>query len=216
MSAPLADRLHALYTSAVHDVMRAMGRDRFVLPPGIRALDPAVRLAGEAWTVRGHVDQRRPAHDTLLEWTGVLSRAPGGHVVVCQPNTDWIALMGELSAAALRLKGVRGYVVDGPVRDLQLLVDMGFPVFCRGGTPQDIVGRWVPDAFGQPVTIGEVTIAAGDYVLGDRDGVVAIPREVAEEVVARTEEVARTENKVRSAILAGMDPQQAYLTYGKF
>jgi regulator of RNase E activity RraA len=53
-------------------------------------------------------------------------------------------------------------------------------------------------------------------VLGDCDGVVAIPQAMAEAAVTRTEEVARTENAVRSAILAGMDPQAAYLKYGKF
>ena len=162
-----ADRLEALYTSAVHDVMRAMGRDRFVLPPEIRSLDPATRVAGAAWTVSGRVDETRSAHDTLLAWTGVLSEAPAGSVVICQPNNYWIALMGELSAAALRLRGVRGYVVDDcPQR--QALVDAGFPTFCRGATPKDIVCRWMPDALGAPITIGDVTIATGDYVLGDR------------------------------------------------
>jgi regulator of RNase E activity RraA len=214
--ATLADRLQALYTSAVHDVMRALGRDRFVLPPRIRALDPGRPLAGEVWTVRGHVDQTRSAHETLVEWTGVLSRAPAGAVIVCQPHTRRIALMGELSAAALRLKGVRGYVVDGPARDVQLLLDMGFPTFCTGATPRDIVGRWAADTLGEPVTIGEVTVSSGDYLLGDRDGIVVIPRAIAGDVVARTEEVARTENRVRAAILGGMDPQQAYLAHGKF
>ena len=212
----LADRLEALYTSAVHDVMRAMGRDRFVLPPEIRSLDPATRVAGAAWTVSGRVDQTRSAHDTLLAWTGVLSEAPAGAVVICQPNNHWIALMGELSAAALRLRGVRGYVVDGLVRDVQLLVDAGFPTFCRGATPKDIVSRWMPDALGAPITIGDVTIVTSDYVLGDRDGVVTIPRAIVEDVVDRTEAVARTENQVRTAILEGMDARHAYLAYGKF
>ena len=60
--------------------------------------------------------------------------------------------------------------------------------------PKDVVGRWVPDTLGAPITIGDVTLATGDYLLGDRDGIVAIPGAMAEEVVARTEEVARTEN----------------------
>ena len=69
---------------------------------------------------------------------------------------------------------------------------------------------------GEPLTIGEVTISSGDYVLADRDGVVVIPGSMAEEVVTRTEQVLQTENTVRTAILAGMDPQQAYLKFGKF
>jgi regulator of RNase E activity RraA len=74
----------------------------------------------------------------------------------------------------------------------------------------------VPDRLGEPVTIGDVTIESGDYLLGDRDGVVVIPGKLAAGVIARTEEVVSTENKVRTAILGGMDPQQAYLKYGKF
>ena len=71
-------------------------------------------------------------------------------------------------------------------------------------------------AFGEPVQIGEVTIHTGDYVLGDRDGIVIIPGAITEEVVQQTEEVLRTENLVRKAILQGVDPVAAYLQYGKF
>ena len=70
--------------------------------------------------------------------------------------------------------------------------------------------------FGEPVTIGEVTISSGDYLIGDRDGIVIIPGAIAAEVVTKTEEVMQTENKVRTAILSGMDPQEAYLRFGKF
>jgi regulator of RNase E activity RraA len=212
----LTERLAKLYTGAVHDVLRAMGHGRCVLPHEIKALDPARKIAGEAHTVSGHIDQTREAHDTLVEWTGLLSKAPAGKVLVCQPNTFMVALMGELSAETLHRKGVLGYVVDGGCRDTEFILKLRFPVFCRFNTPADIVGRWVPDRLGEPITIGEVTISAGDYVLGDRDGVVVIPGCLAAEVIARTEEVVSTENKVRSAILSGMDPQQAYLKFGKF
>jgi len=216
VSDALADRLGRCYASAVHDVLRAMGHERCVLPSAIRALAPRTRLAGRAWTVSGRIDRTKSSHDTLLAWTGLLSKAPPGSVVVCQPNTHEIALMGELSAAALKLKGVRGYVVDGGTRDVEMILDIGFPVFCAFATPADIGGRWIPDSFGEPVTIGAVTVSSGDYVLGDSDGVVAIPAALAEEAVTRTEQVVGTENAVRAAILAGMDPQQAYLKYGKF
>jgi 4-hydroxy-4-methyl-2-oxoglutarate aldolase len=216
VSDALADRLGRCYASAVHDVLRAMGHERCVLPSAIRALAPRTRLAGRAWTVSGRIDRTKSSHDTLLAWTGLLSKAPPGSVVVCQPNTHEIALMGELSAAALKLKGVRGYVVDGGTRDVEMILDIGFPVFCSFATPADIGGRWIPDSFGEPVTIGAVTVSSGDYVLGDSDGVVAIPAALAEEAVTRTEQVVGTENAVRAAILAGMDPQQAYLKYGKF
>jgi regulator of RNase E activity RraA len=212
----LTERLEKLYTGAVHDVLRAMGYPNCVLPSAIKALDPTKKVAGEVYTVSGHIDQTRDAHDTLVQWTGLLSRAPAGKVLVCQPNTCRVALMGELSAETLHRKGVLGYVVDGGCRDTEFILKLGFPVFCSFNTPADIVGRWVPDRLGEPVTIGSVTISTGDYILGDRDGVVVIPSRAAEEALRKTEEVVLTENKVRTAILGGMDPQQAYLKFGKF
>jgi regulator of RNase E activity RraA len=212
----LTRRLARCYTGAIHDVLRAMGHERVVLPPEIRPLDPTLKVAGPVWTVSGHIDRTRSAHDTLLGWTGLLSKAPPGRVIVCQPQNHEVALMGELSAETLKNKGVLGYVVDGGCRDTEFILKIGFPVFFGFYTPSDIVARWMPDRFGEPITIGAVTICDGDYLLGDRDGVVVVPRAVAEEAVTRTEQVVHTENKVRSAILGGMDPVAAYLKYGKF
>ncbi|MFI4986064.1 MAG: RraA family protein [Alphaproteobacteria bacterium] len=212
----LTARLERCYTGAVHDVLRAMGERNFVLPETIRALDPTLRLAGPAFTVSGHYDETLDAHATLLAWTGLLSRARRGAVVVCQPNTSACALMGELSAETLKHRGVRGYVVDGATRDVELILALGFPVYCRFATPSDIVAKWTPDRFEEPVVIGAVTIASGDYILADRDGVVRIPRVRAVEAVRRSEEVIGTENLLRKAILDGMDPQEAYLKFGKF
>jgi regulator of RNase E activity RraA len=212
----LAARLMNCYAAAVHDVLRGLGHGRCVLPPTIKPLDPAKKLTGDVFTVSGHVDLTRDPHDTLVQWTGLLSKAPPGKVLVCQPNTHEIALMGELSAETLHFRGVRGYVVDGGCRDSEFILELGFPVFCSFTTPKDIVAKWVPDRFGEPITIGEVTVSAGDFLIADRDGVVLIPDAIADEVVHRTEEVMQTENKVRTAILSGMDPQEAYLKYGKF
>jgi len=127
-----------------------------------------------------------------------------------------VALMGELSAQTLQARGVLGFVVDGGSRDTELVIEHGFPVFCTFLTPADIVARWIPDRFGEPVTIGTVTIATGDYVLGDRDGVVVIPSAIVEEVVLKTEEVIATESEMRTALIGGMDPVEAYNKYGKF
>jgi 4-hydroxy-4-methyl-2-oxoglutarate aldolase len=168
------------------------------------------------WTVDGHIDRTKSRDETLLGWCTLLAQAPRGHVVVCQPNNHEIALMGELSAQTLAARGVLGYVVDGGSRDTDLVLAQGFPVFCAFLTPADIVERWIPDRFGQPVTIGDVTINTGDYLLGDRDGVVIIPRALAAEAVARTEAVVATESAMRDALIAGMDPVDAYHRYGKF
>jgi 4-hydroxy-4-methyl-2-oxoglutarate aldolase len=212
----LTERLAACYTGAIHDAMRAMGFERFTLPSEIRPILPERRLAGRVWTVSGRVDPTADPHATLLAWTGLLSKAPRDHVIVCQANDSTVAHMGELSAETLQLRGVRGYVVDGGCRDVEFLLPMGFPVFCRYFTPRDIVGHWLAEGLGEPVTIGEVRIHTGDYLLGDRDGVVVIPAADAEAIVARTEETVATENEMRTAIIGGMDPQDAYRKWGKF
>jgi regulator of RNase E activity RraA len=124
--------------------------------------------------------------------------------------------MGELSAQTLKARGVLGYVVDGGSRDTDLVLEQGFPVFCSFLTPSDIVERWIPDRYAEPITIGAVTIRAGDYLLGDRDGVVIVPQAIVEDVVARTEEVVATESDMRRALVGGMDPVEAYNRYGKF
>ncbi|MDQ6917370.1 MAG: RraA family protein [Pseudomonadota bacterium] len=212
----LTQRLAACYTGAVHDVLRMLGRDDIVLPPDIKAIAPGTRLAGPVWTVSGHIDRHRTRDETLLAWCTLLSRAPSGHVIVCQPNNHEIALMGELSAQTLQARGVLGYVVDGGSRDTELVLAQGFPVFCSFLTPADIVERWIPDAYAAPITIGAVAISTGDYLLGDRDGVVVIPKAIAEDVVTRTEAIVATESDMRRALLGGMDPVEAYQTFGKF
>jgi len=212
----LTQRLQAWYASAVHDVLRQMGHDNCVLPSNLIALDPTQRLAGEIYTISGHIDRTLSRHQSLLAWAQVLSRVPGGKVLVCQPNTKEIALMGELSARALTVKNTLGYVVDGRCRDTDFILEMDFPVFCDLNTPADIVERWTYDRLGEPITIGTVTIVSGDYLMADRDGIVVIPASVCEEAVSQTEQVISTESEMRDAILGGMDPEQAYLKYRKF
>lgn len=212
----LTARLEQAYSGAVYDVLRGRGFANQVLPAAIRPLDPAKKLAGRVFTVEGRPGASLDAHETLLAWTELLSRAPAGHVVICQPLDSTLSHMGELSAETLVYRGVRGYIVDGGCRDTDFILRLGFPVFCRYTTPRDIVGRWRAERFNEPIEIGGVEIRGGDYVLADRDGAVIIPWEVAEEVIAEVERVMATENLVRKAILAGADPKEAYLRYGKF
>jgi regulator of RNase E activity RraA len=193
-----------------------MGHENIVLPAAIKPLAPTMRVAGPAWTVAGRSDRSRTRDETLRAWCTLLSRAPKDHVIVCQPNNHEIALMGELSAQTLKARGVLGYVVDGGSRDTDLVLEQGFPVFCAFLTPSDVVERWIPDRFGEPITIGEVTIMTGDYLLGDRDGVVVIPKAEAEQVIDETEKVVATESEMRRALIEGMDPVEAYNRYGKF
>ncbi|WEK49434.1 MAG: RraA family protein [Candidatus Kaistia colombiensis] len=212
----LTARLEACYTGVVHDVMRAMGLRDFTLPAEMRPIMPERSLAGPAFTIEGRADPDADGHETLLAWTGLLSKAPAGSIWVSQPNDRIVAHMGELSAETLKNKGVRGAIVDGFVRDTNFLLEMGFQTWCRGFTPRDIVGHWLPVATEVPIVIGGIDVRPGDYFLGDRDGLVRIPAEHLLEVVERAETAITTESLVRKAILAGTDPQQAYLKHGKF
>jgi regulator of RNase E activity RraA len=210
------DRLEKAYSGAVYDVLRAMGLPDQILPRTIRPLDATRPLAGRIFTISGHLDFTVDGHTTLLEWTKMLSRAPKGAGVVCQPNDDTLAHMGELSAETFVYKGVRGYLCDGGCRDTVQIEKTGLRVWFRYHTPRDVVGRWVPDRFGEPIVIGGVRIRTGDYLMADRDGALIIPSEIIEDVTTKVEEVLRTENKVRTAILQGVDPVEAYLRHRKF
>jgi regulator of RNase E activity RraA len=216
MQDPITERLSHCYTGVVHDVMRAMGLRDFTFPPELRPLFPERRLAGPVFTIDGRVDPHADAHETLLAWTGLLSQAKAGHIWVSQPNDRVVAHMGELSAETLKNKGVLGCVADGFVRDVDFLIEMGFQTWSRGFTPRDIVGYWLPRAVEVDIRIGDVVVAPGDYVLGDRDGLIRVPKAIVADVIEKAEAAISTENRVRTAILAGVDPQQAYLQFGKF
>jgi 4-hydroxy-4-methyl-2-oxoglutarate aldolase len=212
----LSNRLGECYTGAVYDVMRDFGMKNCVLPYAIRALDPETRLAGRAFTMQGRPDPTTTVHESVIRWTEFLTAAPAGHVIISQPQDHSLAIMGELSAETLHLRGVRGYIVDGGCRDNAFIRKLGFPVFARFQTPRDIAGAWTLESLGQPIEVGGVQIRTGDFVLADIDGIVVIPEEQAEAVVSEVEKVMNTENLVRKAILSGVSAKEAFLKYGKF
>lgn len=210
------DRLQRCYTSVLHDVMRAMGLRNFTLPPRLRPLNPEGVLTGPAFTIEGRIVEGADAHQTLLEWTGLLSKCPTGHVWVAQPNNQLVAQMGELSAETLHRKGILGVVTDGALRDTNFILKLGLPCWGTHYTPRDVVGLWLPTAIGETIRIEDVTVNPGDWVHGDRDGMVVIPAAHLDEVIDKGVTAMATESRVRRAILDGMDPQDAYLKYGKF
>jgi regulator of RNase E activity RraA len=212
----LTDALSPCHASIVHDVMRNMGATAFTLPADITPLVADQKLCGPVMTIEGSLVAEADPHETLLGWTGLLSQAKAGHIWVCQPHNQEIALMGELSAETLQSKGMLGCVIDGGARDTNLLVELRFATWRRFNTPRDIVGRWLPKGVDVDITIGEVVIQAGDFLVADRDGVVRIPRIMVAEVTEKACVAMQTENKVRNAIMQGVDPQQAYLQFRKF
>jgi len=212
----LTERLHACHSSVIHDVMKDMGLALRVLPRTIVGLEPWMKAAGPVFTVRGRPDPTIDKHTSLYEWSGLLSRVPGGRVVICQPQDDVRALFGGLSSQALAIKGVRGYIVDGGCRDIQEIADQRFPVFARFASPLDVVCDWRAEAFDVPIVIGNLQVRPDDLVIADRDGIVLIDGAKAEAVIAAAEEKMSTEGAMSKAIRAGMDPQEAYKKFGVF
>ncbi len=212
----LVQRLEKCYTGAIYDVLRERGNKNSILPHEIKSIDPSKKLAGEIWTCSGEIDETLDKDTTMLSWTEMLSKAPSGSVIMCQPNDGTIAHMGELSAETLKYRGGKGYIVDGGCRDVDFILNLGFPVFCKYFTPSDVVCRWKITSLGEPIKIGDLIINSGDYVLGDIDGVVVIPKEIASEVISETEDYINTESALRKDILSGVDPQEAYLKYRVF
>ena len=210
------NRLSKCYTGVVHDIMRDMGFKNFTLPPNIKPSKDKYVIAGEIFTIEGEVDKSLDHHESLLAWTGFLSKAPKDKVIICQPNNDEVALMGELSAETLQSKGVKGYIVDGGSRDMDFILSIDFPVWSKFYTPRDIVAFWKPTKYEEKIIIGEVDIFNKDYVLADIDGVVIIPQKNIEEILVKSEQLINTENLVRKAIREGMDPQEAYIKFGAF
>ena len=213
----LIDRLAAIpYTGAVSDILDEMGWKNQSLPSSIQSLVPGQTLAGCALTLRGEPTTSDDPEVIFVPFLKMLGDIQPGSVLVYETNDGHAAHLGELSSETAKFRGARGAVIDGGARDTEYMVRLGFPVFSRYRTMRDIRGRWRMTAYNVPIVVGGVAIQPGDLVLGDRDGVLIIPRQIAEEVVTKAEEVVHTENLVRKAILEGVLPLDAYNRYGRF
>jgi regulator of RNase E activity RraA len=216
-TADLARRFGALYTGALTDVLDRHGYLQQTLPSELAPLEPWTRLAGPAYPVLG---RPHPGHDydrsirLILE---MLGSVPPGHVAAYQCNDRKSAHFGELSATSLATRGCAGAVIDGGTRDAEYILREGFPVFSRYVTPEDCVPRWELLAHGEvTIVIGGVRVAPGDWIVGDRDGLVVVPRELVEELLAEAEAKVATENEIRDSVRQGMLPLDAYERYGTF
>ncbi len=196
------ERLAALYTPVVADVLDRLGRRDRCLRADIRPLARGMATAGVARTVRTvSVPELATVEPYKGEMAAVDDLRPGDVLVVSECH--W-SFWGELLSTAARHRGCRGVVIDGYTRDTRAIIDMGFPVFCRGIHPADSLGR---------LDVVEHDVP-GDLILADDDGVVAIPRDLAEPGLAAAEEKVRGENLVRKALAEGMSVTEAFRRYG--
>ena len=213
----LAARCDALYTAAIADILDRRGLTAQTLPPELVPLREGMRLAGPAYPIKGRPAPGSDYDASLRKVLDMLGTVPAGHVSVYETNDRENAHLGELSATALKARGVAGAVIDGGCRDVDFILREDFPVFARFTTPQDSTGRWELVGHGDvELLIEGVRVSRGDWIVADRDGIVVIPFAIAEEVVAEAEEKAATENQIRDAVRAGTSPLDAYERFGTF
>lgn len=192
--AALVDAFRGVPTGFLVDAMDGRGG----LHHAIRPLLPAASgFTGVAMTC--HCG---PA-DNLAAFGALDAAAPGDVVVAATDAFMGTAVTGDLLLGMMRNKGVAGFVTDGLVRDIAGIEAVGLPVYSAGLTPNS-PARSGPGTVGLPVVLGGVAIEAGDILVGDRDGVVVVPRLEAEAVLSRLPAIREAEQKLDAAVRAGL------------
>lgn len=187
----IINQLAKYQAATIHEAIGKQG----ALPATIKPISATMTLCGTAFTINS-----MPG-DNLLLHRAVVEARPGDILVASMSDHYEAGYWGEILSVAAMERGIAGLVIDACVRDADPIEELGFPVFCRGlcirGTTK--FGR---GTLNEPLIIGDVLINPGDFVVGDRDGVVVIPMTRASEAIekssARQEKEANTLAQLRS------------------
>jgi regulator of RNase E activity RraA len=201
MSDPLVRRLCDLDACAVSDALDSVSVHGVIV--GLHGLSVARKVAGRAVTVRLVLVADAPVTSRHLGTSAVELSGPDEVIVVDHDGRTDVAGWGGILSLAASVRGVAGVVVDGAVRDVDEACQLGFPIYARAAVAVTARGRVAEAATNEPVQLCGVTIRAGDYVVADRSGVVAIPAEVAGEIIAAAECIAGREAHMAGDIRAG-------------
>lgn len=197
-------QLRDLGAATVYEAQGAKG----ALDHGMKPIDPTVRLAGPALTV-----DARPS-DNLILHHAVLQAKPGDVLVVDAKGFMEAGPWGDvLTLQAMKL-GIAGLVINGCVRDANLITDLGFPVFCRGLSIKG-TGKNQPGKVNVPICIGDAVIRPGDIVVGDRDGLVIVAQEDVGFTIENSLAREAKEAQQRKAIEAGTSNTVELLNLGE-
>jgi 4-hydroxy-4-methyl-2-oxoglutarate aldolase len=191
-------------TAILSDSLDECGLRGGVLEQRLASLVPGSRAFGRAATARfvpGETDEPDDPYRSAIDFIGGLQA--GELVVIATEESNASAFWGELFSAAAIGAGAIGVVTDGNLRDSARIAALGFPAFARSRRPIDYRRRMAIADTGQSVTLGGVSIAAGDLVMADDDGVVVIPREHEADVLAAARRRAAGESTVLMELLAG-------------
>jgi len=191
----LLGRFEKLYTGAVNDVLREFCLLNQALPGHILPLREYRTIAGIAFTVKsapnaivsGEMEFRTQMLDEMHE---------DSFVMWDTTNDAKATLWGGVMTATAKGKKVKAACIDGGIRDTHQILEADFPVFYKYRISNGSLGRCLITHYQITLQIGDVTIKPGDIVLGDIDGVLVVPRDVAYEVLTRAEEIIENEKKI--------------------
>lgn len=192
VSPALVDQAARYGTSLVADVAGRRG----ALNGRIQGLARSMKFAGPAVTV-----EVRPGDNLMIHAALALAK-PGDVIVVDGGGYLGSALTGFLMVSQARAAGLAAFVIDGAVRDIEETCASGFPVFATGANPNGPT-KAITGKINWPISVGGVAVQPGDLVIGDADGVVAVPREKAEEVVAAVQAKLDLEQEFLKALSEG-------------
>jgi regulator of RNase E activity RraA len=205
-----------LFTAVVGDILDTRDRLHQFLPPEVQPLHPDMVLAGRAMPVLEADLDRPPRADEKpfgLMFESLDDLKPN-EVYLVTGSSPTYSLWGELMSTRAMKLGAAGCVCNGPIRDTKGILALKFPTFATGRYAQDQRPRGTVIDFRVPVSIGAVRVAPGDIVFGDIDGVVIVPREIEQDVLSAALQKVEAENKVRTAIEAGVSASEAFRKYG--
>ena len=177
------------------------------MPGHLKPLRPERTVAGLAFTVKSAPNVKITGEMTFR--TQMLTELPADSMVVWDTSNDERATLwgGVMTATATGL-GVKGAVIDGGIRDTHQILEKDFPVFYKHRIPNGSLGRCLITHYQIPIKIGDAVIKPGDVVLGDIDGVVIVPRDIAYDVLVRAEEIKANEKKIFSWVAEGQTIHQ--------
>ena len=206
--AATAHPLARFSAATVSDALDRLGRPGSLL--GIAPLSDSARVCGPAFTVR-YVTAGSPP-GTVGDYLDDV--APGEVVVLDNAGRTDCTVWGDILTAMASHRGVAGTVIDGACRDVHRALSTGYPIFSRGRFMRTGKDRVEVSDVGRPVTVGGVQVRPGDLLLGDADGVIAVPREIASEVAETCAEISAREEAVLADVLAGATIAQARRSHG--
>ncbi|MEM4189567.1 MAG: RraA family protein [Candidatus Caldarchaeum sp.] len=205
----IVEEFSKIPTSNVSDAL-----DRFKIKGGLEGIVPIVddvRIAGTAFTVRFI-----PASQVELKpWVTYVDKAqPGDVVVIDNGGRTYCTVWGGLLSARARDMGIRGTVIDGVCRDVDVIRALRYPVFSRGRFMMTGKDRVQLAGINEPVNIAGVLVKPGDIIVADDSGVVVVPQEKAEEILQAALDVYEKESKILEEVKRGVPLAEAREKYG--